>query len=343
MQNKQNYTEKLIEIAERLPDFCQSFLLETQTERSSSTRLAYARDLELFFDYLISYHPHFAEKSKNDLLITDLKMITAIDINRFISKYAEKHAETTVARKRASLSSFFAYFCGIRQLDYNPISGATKVKIHENENLVYLNNEEQKKIVATVTHGTGLDKNKAIYHDRYQKRDTALLSLLLDTGMRVSELHGIDIKDLDLEECSVIVLRKGGKIEKVYFSDYVCNLISDYLEEKQDKFRFNGSEEPLFTTLQGNRLSVRAIEVLIKKYAKASLPSKANKLSPHKMRSTFAMDLYGATYDLLLVQKRMGHKNITATNIYAKATDKQVAESRNIIQENKSSIKQQNK
>jgi site-specific recombinase XerD len=193
--------------------------------------------------------------------------------------------------------------------------------------------EEQEKLLQTVNYGSGLDDKKMKYHGRYQKRDLALIMLLLDTGMRVSELHGIDLKDLDLDNCSVIVTRKGGNVATLYYSDEVRNLLQDYIDERKSKFPHIGAEEPLFVTLQGNRLAVRSIETLVKKYAVTALPGKGYLISPHKMRSSFAMELYGETRDILLLQKKLGHTNITATNIYAKASNKDMEDSRNILQQ----------
>lgn len=336
MQQNNIYREKLFTIVDKLPDFCSQFLLETQTERAVSTRYQYALDIDLFFDYLISYHPYFAEMEKKQITAADLKEVTPIDINRFLSKYGENHAERTIARKKASISSFFSYLCNtLRVLDYNPIDGAVRISIHPKDYVTHLNLQEQETLMNSVIYGAGLSKGQLKYHEKYQKRDTALIYLFLDTGMRISEITGIDIRDLDLDECSVIVQRKGGKIEKLYYSDTAMSYLMDYLDEKSHYKPLNGSEEPLFTTLKGARLSIRQVQELVEKYVKAALPNKMERISPHKLRSSFAMEFYRTTNDMLLLQKKLGHANIYATNIYAKATNTDSRDSRNLLQNRK--------
>lgn len=340
MNRTSNHTEKLFNIMDRLPDFCSQFLLETQTERASSTRLEYARDIELFFDYLISYHPYFAEMDKKQITPSDLREVTPVDINRYLSKYSEGHSEKTVARKKSSISSLFTYLCNtLRVLSYNPIDGAAKISVHQKKYVTYLNLDEQETLMNTVMYGTGLTKRQLDFHPKYQKRDTAMIYLFLDTGLRISEMNGIDIKDLDLDECSVIVMRKGGNIEKIYFSDAARDYIEEYLEEKSSYKPLNGSDEPLFTTLKGERLSIRQIQEMVNKYVTAALPHKMEHISPHKLRSSFAMEFYKTTTDMLLLQKKLGHANIHATNIYAKATNTESRDSRNLLQDRKNAEK----
>lgn len=327
-----NDSKNLISFCDILPECCESFLLETGTEMALSTRIAYARELNWFFDYLIEYTPYFSVLKKRDITINDIKEITSQDISRYLTVYRDLgKKDRTVARKRASLSRFFNYLTNNRLIPFNPVLASVKVKIHQSDEVIHLNIEEQNEFIDAIYNGDTLDDNKKKYHDRFRVRDYALILLLLDTGMRVSELHGIDIQDIDFDNCSVIVTRKGGNIQTIYFSDETKYALLDYIENKRLKFPYISAADPLFTTLKGERLSIRAIEVLVKKYATATLSGKGQNISPHKMRSSFAMAFYGETKDILALQRKLGHKNITATNIYAKATDKKMQETRNIL------------
>ena len=156
--------------------------------------------------------------------------------------------------------------------------------------------------------------------------------MLLDTGMRVSELNRINIEDVDFEDCSVVIVRKGGNIQTIYFSDETKGALNDYLEERTAKLHVLAKQDPLFTTLKNERLSIRAIENLVKKYTTSSLPGIGNKLSPHKMRASFAMAYYEEEKDILALQRKLGHKNLAATNIYAKATDTKMKETRSVLE-----------
>ena len=333
MQEKQNLTSKIIKYCNQLPDPCSSFLLETGTEMAYSTRLEYAKELTAFFDYLISYSPDFCEKEKRQITLADIKLITSQDISRYLTIYKDQgKKERTVARKRAALSRFFTYLTANRQIEYNPVVAAVKVKIHKTDEVIHLDEKEQIQLLNDIDTGDALTKNQQKYHERYRMRDYALITLLLDTGMRVSELHGIDIPDFDMEECSVIITRKGGNIQTLYFSDETRDIINDYIEERTSiEGEFYDPNGPLFVTKKGARLSVRAIEVLVKKYAVSSIPGKGQKISPHKMRSSFAMSYYKSERDILALQKKLGHASLAVVNAYAVSSDTVMKDTRNAV------------
>lgn len=329
-QNTSDISEKLIENVNSLPDCCRTYLLHSQSALSLSTRVQYSRDLITFFNYLISYNPHFAVLKRTDITIDDLIKITPDDITIFVSKYAKN--KNTAARKRASIAAFFRFLCANNTLQYNPVEAAIKVKIPENEHIIYLDEEETQFFMNAVMYGTGLTDAQLKYHERYRVRDTAMMALFLSTGIRVSELTNLDIKDIDLSNYSMYVTRKGGNIQMVPFNDSVSSLIEDYLEERKTRFHSIEMTDPLFSTIKGERLDPRSVENLVKKYAIASLPSKGYQISPHKLRSTFAMNFYRASgHDILLTKDFMGHQNIVTTNKYAKATKKEVYEARNLV------------
>lgn len=326
-----NISDKLFDIVNHLPECCRTYILHSQTALSLTTRLEYARDLDRFFDYMISYNAHFAILKKENITVKDLEIIRPDDITIFISKYADN--PNTAARKRASLSAFFKFLCANQTLHYNPVEGTMRVKIPENEHVIYLDPEEQKKFLNAVMHGTGLTDNQLKYHERYRLRDTAMMALFLSTGIRVSELKNINIGDVELDNCCLYVIRKGGKTQMVPFNDNVCILIQDYLDERRSKFQYIEITDPLFSNLKGERLTSRAIENLVKKYSKAALTSaKGYQITPHKLRSTYAMNFYRASgNNILLTKDVLGHQSITTTNKYAKATKTEVYNARNLI------------
>ena len=331
---------KLKKLTDKLPECCQPFFYETSNDMADTTAVAYARELSVFFDYLIYTSPNFCDLSKEQITLDHIREITPQDISRYItySLRGLKLAERTVARRRAAISSFFAYLIRLKLIDYNPALASSKVHITESESVVHLEMSEQLDLLKTVDDGTGLTKKQMSYHGRYQLRDYALILLLLDTGMRVSELHGINIEHLNLKKCSVHITRKERKEQDVYFSDETVAAIQDYLDERNSKFPVSISE-PLFVTLKGDRLSVRAIQALVKKYATSALPGTGSKMSPHKMRASFAMSFYRANKDILALQKKMGHKTLTATNIYAKATDEEMEQTRSLLEDARNQMK----
>ena len=322
---------KILELADEIP-VIYGFLISTSSEREKTTRYMYGEELKLFFEYLISYDPNFCNKTLQDITIEDLKLISSESISFYLSHsldYGLK--ERTVARKRASISSFFRYLCDNKKLDYNPVSAASHVKIHSSDQVIHLTLEEQNKFIRAVFTGNDLDKRKQTYHNKYAYRDRAIVIMLLDTGMRNSELRGIDIQDVDFDECNVLIRRKGGFFQTLYFSDTTKAELIDYLQERRSYNPDLKDSDPLFVTLKGDRLSASTLQKLIKKYATSSIPGKGQLITPHKMRSSSAMEFYAETKDILSLQKRLGHKSLQATNIYAKATNEQMKEQRNII------------
>ena len=153
------------------------------------------------------------------------------------------------------------------------------------------------------------------------KRDFALLSLFLGTGIRVSECVGINIADIDFENNAFVVTRKGGNQVVLYFSPEVADALADYLAERKKIDPLPGNEDAFFLSLQKKRITQRAVQNLVKKYAAVAAPLKT-KISPHKLRSTYATNLYNETGDIYLVADVLGHSSVDTTRKhYADMTD----------------------
>ncbi len=140
----------------------------------------------------------------------------------------------------------------------------------------------------------------------------AILSLFLGTGIRVSELVGLDLEDVDFSTNSFLITRKGGSKAILYFSDEVSEPLKAYIKLRNELTPSPDGEGALFLSLQNKRISVRAVEIMVKKYATAAAPLK-KRLSPHKLRSTFGTNLYHETGDIYLVADVLGHKDVNTT------------------------------
>ena len=206
---------------------------------------------------------------------------------------------------------------------------ASKVKIPDSDEVIYLTIEEQVQFIDSIYDGAGLTGKQIAHHNKVRDRDVALVLLLLDTGMRISELHNSNIRDVDFKTCAIRIIRKGGKTQTLYFSDETKERLLYYLQQRNAICKYN-EKSPLFSSTDDKRLSIQAIESLFKKYQRAIFPGR--KISPHKMRSSFAMAFYGETTDILALQKKLGHKTLAATNIYAKASNEQMKETRSILE-----------
>ena len=150
-----------------------------------------------------------------------------------------------------------------------------------------------------------------MYHKKTKIRDVALLTLLLGTGIRVSECVGLDIQDLDFNNNGIKIRRKGGNETVVYFGDEVETALLDYLKQRTMILPESGHENALFLSLQNRRMAVRSIENLVKKYA--SRVTSLKKITPHKLRSTYGTSLYRELGDIYLVADVLGHKDVNTT------------------------------
>ncbi len=326
--------DKVNELLKEMPEFVSDFIYNFGRIENYATKLEYCRDIKIYLEFITTYLKEYCDKDITDLSLDDVANIEILDINRFLTTLSGNHKETTVKRKRASLSSMYGFFVATGKMSRNPIAATKSIKI-PNKDVVYLTNDEQRTLLETVRYGTKLNETVAKVHYIYADRDSAMFILLLDTGLRVSEMLGTDIIDYNLDDCSVVVNRKGGDTQVVYYSDECRDYLDIYFKSQKAKYELSSSDLkfPAFTTSTGKRLGVRAIEMLVKKYVAACIPEKARIISPHKLRSSFAMSFYAASdKDILLLKKKMNHKSIQTTNIYAKASDSAMRESRSILQ-----------
>jgi len=316
-QNKQNIL-KIRAVLDTLPSFCKDFFRGIENYTSTRTRLAYAYDLRLFFEFLHETNSICAQTDITEYKVSLLDQICKDDIMEYldyISLYSKDGKDITndekgKKRKISSLRSFYNYFYENEKITSNPASLVPVPKQHEKE-IVRLEPNEVAILLEQVEAGTKLTKKELEYHKKTKLRDTALLTLLLGTGMRVSECVGIDLKDINFDVNGIKIRRKGGNEAVIYFGDEVETALLDYLEERDYIIPEEGHEEALFLSLQNRRITVRAVENLVKKYA--SRVTTLKKITPHKLRSTYGTELYRATEDIYLVADVLGHKDVNTT------------------------------
>ena len=333
---KQNIL-KMREVIETLPSFCRTYFLGIQEQTSARTRLAYAYDLRVFFEYLHNVNPVCGKMEITEFQLDILEQITREDIEEYlnyISYYVKDDKEITndergKARKLSALRSLYNYFYQGEKITKNPTALVRTPKLHEKE-IIRLEPNEVATLLDQVEAGEKLTPKEQVYHEKTKIRDVALLTLLLGTGIRVSECVGIDLKDLDFEVNGIRILRKGGKEAIVYFGDEVEDALLDYLDERDHMIPCTGHEEALFLSLQMKRLSVRSVEKLVKKYA--SRVTTLKKITPHKLRSTYGTSLYQETGDIYLVADVLGHKDVNTTRKhYSAQSDMRKRRAANIV------------
>lgn len=326
MENKINYHEeqnkintvRMRKVLTELPAFCKQFFRGIENNTSSRTRLAYAYDLRVFFEYMHKNNSYCAKLEIKDFPLSILDSITREDIEEYmeyISLYQKNNREITneergKSRKLASLRSFYNYFFQSELIEKNPAVLIPMPKLHEKE-IVRLDADEVSMLLDQVEDGTKLTKSQLKYHDKTKVRDTALLTLLLGTGIRVSECVGLDLGDVDFKNNGIKIRRKGGYETVVYFGEEVEAAMKAYLEQRHHVIPLSGHEKALFLSIQNRRITVRAVENLVKKYA--STVTTMKKITPHKLRSTYGTSLYRETGDIYLVADVLGHKDVNTT------------------------------
>ena len=226
----------------------------------------------------------------------------------------------------------YAVFCLKKKkekISTNPASIVDMPKIHEKE-IVRLDADEVGNLLDEVETGDKLTDNQKYFHEKTKIRDVAILTLMLGTGIRVSECVGIDIGDVDFKNSGIKIRRKGGNETVVYFGREVEEALLDYIEERKHIIAVTGHENALFLSLQKKRMSVRSVEKLVKKYS--SLITNLKKITPHKLRSTYGTSLYKETGDIYLVADVLGHKDVNTTRKhYAAIEDERRRKARNAV------------
>lgn len=326
-QNKIN-TLKMREILTALPSFCKQFFRGIQEHTSSRTRLAYAYDIRVFFEYMQQNNSYCQKLKIEDFSMNILDQIKREDIEEYleyITFYEKEGKEITnqergKSRKLAALRSFYNYYFRAELIQSNPAALVPLPKQHEKE-IVRLDADEVAILLDQAEEGTHLTKSQLKYHRKTKVRDVALLTLLLGTGIRVSECVGLNIGDVDFKNNGIKIRRKGGYEAVVYFGEEVETALHDYLEERYRSIPLEGQEEALFLSLQNRRISVRAVENLVKKYA--GTVTSLKKITPHKLRSTYGTSLYRETGDIYLVADVLGHKDVNTTKKHYAALEEE--------------------
>ena len=223
-------------------------------------------------------------------------------------------------RKTASIRTLYKFFYRKQKIEKNTASLLNMPKSHERA-ITRLEVDEIARLLDSVENGDKLTKSQQKYHNKTKVRDLAILTLLLGTGIRVSECVGLDIMDLDFDTNGMKIHRKGGAEVILYFGEEVREALLDYLDERELIMPKEGSEDALFLSMQKSRISVRAVENLVKKYSRTVTTLK--KITPHKLRSTYGTQLYKETGDIYLVADVLGHSDVNTTRKHYAAMEDQ--------------------
>lgn len=309
--------DKIEELLQQLPPFCSDYFLGIEHRTSCQTRVKYAYDLRIFFDFLCE-RKFRGTKGVFDLTLNDLNSVRHNDVELFLSYLSHYRFngkslscnERAKARKLSAVRAMFRYFFSKGMIEVDHTAKVSTPKLHEKE-IVRLDADEAEDLLNVAEKGEGLTKHAVGYHQKTKIRDTAILTLFLGTGIRISELVGLDNDSFHFADNSFVVTRKGGNRAILYYSDEVKYALEEYLLQKSKDPKVPPTENAFFLSMQYKRINVRSVELLVKKYSKIVTPLK--KITPHKLRSTYGTRLYNETGDIYVVADVLGHKDVNTT------------------------------
>ena len=309
------------------PDFINSFLDYSVTilNKSPNSIKEYNYDLTMFFKFMkihfeLTKEQDFENIKINDFSVSDLRKITLNDIHAFISYLAieQRSKAATRARKISTIRIFFKYLSQKTSLiDTNPAQNLETPK-QDKRIPKYLSLDDSKKLLDVTANEDKDNRNK--------ERDFAIITLFLNCGMRLSELVGINIKDINFSDCKLNVIGKGNKERTIYLNKACMNAINSYLAVRpHEGIKFN-SRDALFLSERRERISNRTVQYTVEKELKrAGLDT--NKYSVHKLRHTAATLMYQyGNVDIRALQELLGHESISTTEIYTHVNNEQVRE-----------------
>jgi site-specific recombinase XerD len=334
-----------------MPWYIDKFIHYKLPDLSPSSLLEYVRDYETFLSWLMAEGLTEAARM-NDVPITDLERLHMDSVDQFrmflATKKENANTKTTISRKLSSLRSLFHYLSQIAEDEHfypllkrnvmakvsvkrthKPKDTAAKLEgklLQEQEIVEFINY-----IKEDYAHDVSANKQAIYAHELNRIRDCCIVSLILNSGLRVSELVNLNLEDIDLKKRLVYVYRKGKNDDTfktpVYFRQDAIPDLEQYFGQRDTRYKAPRKEKAMFLAIangkkEGSRMTKRAIQEMVIKYAKRfGKPY----LSVHKLRHSFATDYY-LSNDLYKTQEQLGHASPETTQIYAHLTDKTMAE-----------------
>lgn len=326
-QTRSKYLDKLENILEDFPECAKAFIYSKSASYKASTRFRYCEDLNVFFRFIVEAVPSASAYTIKELptkLIAEIKPETIDHFMNYIERYEYEgniyhNDQAAKKRKLATLRSFYKFMFARGLSNGNPASLVDSPKL-DKKDIIALDHEDRLSVIASVTTGQDLTPAELKKHEKKSVRDTAIVYLLLGTGIRVSELVGLDLKDVNLRDHRINIIRKGGNQDHVYFNDEVCEVLENYmLGERKTVIPAEKDKDALFISQKQTRISVSAVERLVKKYARGT--QYGDKVTPHKLRSSFATAAVSEN-DLSAVAAALGHQSSSTTaKYYTKVTE----------------------
>lgn len=296
-----------------LTDYAESFMNETY-----NTKLSYINNVIKFTDFLKTELKINIDKE------SDLNRISATHINKYLKSIRfknnvgdnniVKNSNSYISNVVSSIKHFFTFLSDNKLIQSDPCIYVKNPKDNTIHEITSLTESEIKLINDNIRNGIGSKRSQA-YQKGWNTRDLAIFNLGITTGLRVSAICNINIEDIDFKNKKIVVIEKGNIQKEVFIPDSTMKLINDWIAVRNEKiYDKNGA---LFISNRKERLNTASVRVMLRKYTR----NINKKITPHKLRSTTATNLYEKTEDIYLVANVLGHKNIQNTERYAKMSN----------------------
>ncbi len=323
------------ELQKKLPVFLKAYFSYLKGNVLPMTRLAYLHDVLFFFNYLISETSLTEAKLPAEITAKELDSITSRDINLFLD-YCRKYTvddgrsivvyennNKTLARKKSSLAVMFKQLYRDGIVSKNITDGFDPIKVQKpgERDIKALQDDEVMIMLDAVSTGAGLTDHERSYWEKTKLRDKAILVLFVTYGLRLSELRQLNVSSFNFRRGEFTIYRKRGKESAMPLNQSVIMVLNEYLETERKTVVVQSSsdEDALFLSLQGRRITERAIRELVKKYTSIALgTSRRAGYSPHKLRATAATSLIGRGNSIYDVAALLDHEQVTTTQLYAR-------------------------
>ena len=321
-------------IQKELPSFMRSYFAYLKGNVLPMTRLAYLHDIRFFMNYLINETDLTKAEKTKDITSEEMNGIVAADINLFIDycrKYMVDDGSTvtvfennnrSLARKKSSISVMFKQLYRDGILEKNITDGFDPIRVSKpgEREIKALQDDEVMIMLDAVTTGNGLTPHERTYWERTKLRDKAILVMFVTYGLRLSELRELNLSSFNFSRGEFKIYRKRGKESIMPLNRSVQMVLDDYIKEERTTVisEDDAAEDALFLSLQGKRITERAIRELVKKYTSIALnTSRKSGYSPHKLRATAATSLIGRGNSIYDVAALLDHEQVTTTQLYA--------------------------
>ena len=321
-------------IQHELPNFLRPYFAYLKGNVLPMTRLAYLHDIRFFMNYLIRETDLTKASIPKEIKSEDLNNIVAADINLYIDycrKYMVDDGDTvtvfennnkSLARKKSSVSVLFKQLYRDGIVDNNITAGFDPIRVAKpgEREIKALQDDEVMIMLDAVTNGTGLTDHERTYWEKTKLRDKAILVMFVTYGLRLSELQQLNLSSFNFSRGEFKIYRKRGKESIMPLNRSVEMVLNDYISGERNTVIPENStaEDALFLSLQGKRITERAIRELVKKYTSIALnTSRRAGYSPHKLRATAATSLIGRGNSIYDVAALLDHEQVTTTQLYA--------------------------